>query len=308
MNFQWFQVICFSKSMLGYLKSLCALLQLNLLIVVLVADLCQLLPVMGKPVYAPADGCDSLERHLILNLWRIFQFAELTEVMRQRGDTKFIHLLNKIQVGNVDEDVQKQIRERFIEESDTNYPENVLHVFAENYPTVKHNRKMLDKLPGKMYVINAIDQIPADCKYPETLISLAQNKKQSETGGLAKCLELKAGPKVMVTVNVDIQDMLINGQGGEVVRFEIKNSIVKKVYLEFQDPLVGRNALLSDPFAQQNCFVPLQKCDGNISICKGSIPPSIKRTQFPLMLSWASTIHKVQSLSLEKGVVNFDLQ
>ena len=134
------------------------------LTVALMADLLQLLPVMGKPVYATADGCDSLERHLSLNLWRMFQFAELTEVMRQRGDTKFIHLLNKIQVGNVDEDVQKQIRERFIEESDTNYPENVLHMLAENYPTNKHNRKMLDKLPGKMYIINAIDQIPADCK------------------------------------------------------------------------------------------------------------------------------------------------
>ena len=52
-------------------------------------------------------------------------------------------------------------------------------MFAENYLTVKHNRKMLDKLSGKMYIINAIDQIPADCKYSETLISLAQNKKKS---------------------------------------------------------------------------------------------------------------------------------
>ena len=51
----------------------------------------------------------------------MFQFAELTEVMKQRSETKFINLLNKIRVGNVDEDVQKQIRERFIEESDTNY-------------------------------------------------------------------------------------------------------------------------------------------------------------------------------------------
>ena len=130
-------------------------------------------------------------------------------------------------------------------------------MFAENYPTVKHNRKMLDKLLGKMYKVNAIDQIPADCKYPETLIPLAQNKKQSETGGLAKCLELKVGAKVMVTVNVDIQDILINGQVGEVVGFKIKNSIV---YLKFSDPLVGRYAMLSDH------------------------SPSIKRTQFPLML------------------------
>ena len=101
------------------------------LAVVLVADLLQLPPVMGNPVYVTVDGYDSLERHLALNLWRMLQFAELTEVMRQRGDTKFLYLLNKVQVGNLDEDVQKQIRERFIEESDINYSENVLHMFAE---------------------------------------------------------------------------------------------------------------------------------------------------------------------------------
>ena len=86
------------------------------------------------------------------------------------------------------------------------------------------------------------------------------------------------------------------------------NSIVKKVYLKFQDPLVGRNAMLSDHFAQQNCFAPLQKCDADVPICKGSISPSIKRTQYLFMLSWACTIHKVQGLSLEEGVANFSLQ
>ena len=74
------------------------------LTVVLVADLLQLLPVMGKSVWVS----------------RMFQFSELTEVMRKRGDAKFIDLLYKIRVGNMDEDVQKQIRERLIEESDIN--------------------------------------------------------------------------------------------------------------------------------------------------------------------------------------------
>ena len=36
----------------------------------------------------------------------------------------------------------------------------------EGYPTVKLNHKILDKLPGKTYTINAIDQIPTDSKYP----------------------------------------------------------------------------------------------------------------------------------------------
>ena len=80
----------------------------------LVADLLQLLPVIGKPVYVTVDSCDSLQRHVALNLWHMFQFAKLTEVMRQRSDKKF----NKIWVGNVGEDVQQQIRQMFVEESD----------------------------------------------------------------------------------------------------------------------------------------------------------------------------------------------
>ena len=43
--------------------------------VVLVADLPQLPPVMGKPEYTTVDSCDSLERHLALNLLPMFQFA-----------------------------------------------------------------------------------------------------------------------------------------------------------------------------------------------------------------------------------------
>ena len=80
--------------------------------------------------------------------------------MRQRGDAKFIDLLNKIRVGNIDEDVQKQIRKRFLEESDINYPENALDMYAENYPTVKHNLKILDKFPGKTYTIIQLIRFP----------------------------------------------------------------------------------------------------------------------------------------------------
>ena len=39
--------------------------------------------------------------------------------------------------------------------------------------------------------------------------------------------ELNVGAKVTVIFNFNMQDMLINGQVGEVVGFEIKNSIVQ---------------------------------------------------------------------------------
>ena len=77
----------------------------------------------------------------------MLQFAEFAEGMSERGDTKVTYLLNKIRVRNVDEDVHKQIRERFIALYDINFSGKALYMFAKYYPTLKHNRKMLNKLP-----------------------------------------------------------------------------------------------------------------------------------------------------------------
>ena len=58
----------------------------------------------------------------------------------------------------------------------------------------------------------------------------------------------------------------------------------------------------------QNNWVPIIRTDTHIKIKKHNInSPSIRRTQFPLALSWACTVHKVQGLSLEKAVISFQL-
>ena len=64
----------------------------------------------------------------------------------------------------------------------------------------------------------------------------------------------------------------------------------------------------SSYLGRQNSWVPIEKCDAEIPIKKGSASPSVKRTQFPLILEWTSTVHKVQGLSLEQGVTDFHLR
>ena len=58
----------------------------------------------------------------------------------------------------------------------------------------------------------------------------------------------------------------------------------------------------------QNDLVPINRTDTQIEIKKNDInSPSIRRTQFPLTLAWACTVHKVQGLSLNRAVISFDL-
>ena len=195
------------------------------LTVVLLGDFLQLSPVRGKAIYACVDEIDKIDRLLSLNLWHMFQFAELEEVTRQKCDPEFINLINKIKIGDIDEDVQQKLKARFVNETADNYLQNAVHMFAENYPTVVHDKKILETLPGELHRVNSIDNIPADYKYPLHSIESAQNRKQTDAADLTKCLELKVGTKVVVTVNIDIKDRLINGQVSEVFGFKIVDNI-----------------------------------------------------------------------------------
>ena len=64
----------------------------------------------------------------------------------------------------------------------------------------------------------------------------------------------------------------------------------------------------SDNFTRQHLRVPIEKTAVDIRIKSNKNSFSlIKITQFPLMLAWACTVHKVQGLSLNKVVVGFQL-
>ena len=269
-------------------------------------DFHQLPPIKAAQIFALYHGDDAMQN--IDPLWRMFQMAELDEVMRQKGDNILIDLLNKVRIGELDVDSENILKSRFINQNDPNYPIDAIHIFAENKPANRHNENMLNTNENVLYTIPAVDGIPKNVSQAQ--INRALNKNQSETGGLAAILMLKVNARVMLTSNIDIEDRLINGQIGTVKRvvMNIENKVAK-IYIKFDDSKAGIDALNKDNYGKRNGLVPIETICVSIKL-KTNKPssPVIKRTQFPLMLAWACTVHKVQGLSLEQAVINFDLE
>ena len=73
--------------------------------------------------------------------------------------------------------------------------------------------------------------IPCINSYPkgffQSMINWVKEMKQSQSGRLACDLKLKMGARVMLVINIDIDNRLINGQLGSVVRTKFRNGRVE---------------------------------------------------------------------------------
>ena len=98
---------------------------------------------------------------------------------------------------------------------------------------------------------------------------------------------------MLLTVNLDIQDRLINDQTGNISHTEFAQGGASR--------LKGNEIIF---FRKTKLLGSYEKSEAEIPIKKGATSPSVKFTQFPLILAWASTVHKIQVLSLKQGVAD----
>ena len=220
--------------------------------------------------------------------------------MRQRKDYQFINILNKIREGEKDEHVELKLKSRFFSKDEPLYPESAVHISAENKPVEHHNEVQLDKIDSHSVSIQVIDEIPKHIKFTESQVEPIKQRKRSETGNLAYLLKLKIAAQIMLTVNVNIEYRLVNGLVGAVMQFKVVNEVIV-IYVKFNDANAGFMTMQSDSLARQQHWVPVRKHEVSLGLKENKSQPCIKRTQFPLALSWACTVHKVQSLSLDEG-------
>ena len=210
-------------------------------------------------------------------------------------------------MGDVDGDDEKLFKSKFVMKEDQNYPHQAIHIWAENAPVNQHNAVMLSNVNNQLFCLNAIDILPKNV--PMSVITKTLNRSQMETGGLARLLELKVDARVMLTSNIDVGDKLSNGKIGTVFHIYVDHSKrVSKIYVKFDDESAGLKLRSRDNFARLHNCVPVERVETKIKIrTTKSSSPEIKRTQFPLMLAWACTVHKVQGKQFKECVISFDL-
>jgi hypothetical protein len=270
-----------------------------------VGDFYQLKPVGGSAIFqhAQAYHLDDLSP----SLWDEFQFIEFTEIMRQKGDCEFAEILNNIRTSQPKHNshIDKMLQQRMImvDDNDTSYPNHIMHAYANNKPARERNLKMLSLLPGNDIISKADDSIKTKLPVMPTFPI-----DPNQTGRLMAELHIKIGARVTLTQNINVEDGLTNGSMGTVKHVFFKEQKPEVILVEFDGKNVGADAKKNSTFRQTypTC-VPIKKHCQQFFLNKYKSIEAC-RIQFPLFLSWAVTIHKLQGLTLDEIVVEMSQQ
>ena len=287
-----YEILCMIDSRLRQLKNNEDELFGGLNIIVY-GDLLQLTPVRGNEVFVQPKNMQPA-----IHLWRTFSFCELTENMRQKGDNTFINILNALRIGELKSEHLNILMQKVSNDTTGEFSiENALRIFPTNQQVNDYNEAVLKYFEQKnvqMFNIKAQDQIidsnrNMDNITLDNIIPLDINK----TGGLPKELRIFVGAKVMLRSNIDTDKGLVNGAIGlikEIVwphfrRAQMYESDIPSVRIDF-----GRDGIhLVSPISIQ---FPAKNSYG-----------TAERRMLPIILSWASTVHKMQGSTVDYAVI-----
>ena len=270
--------------------------------IILVGDLMQLRPVKAKYIFDKPKNPKYQPLYEVDSLWRSFKPIILETNFRQGKDSDWSQILNRARIGELTDNDRKILETRRIDPlEDKELYAEAFHVFWTNNETENHNLQKLNELP------TPIEEFKARIIAPPSFRPKITSYGTIDDTQFRKNLKLKVGARVMVTLNIDISDSLINGAIGTVVHFVKSEDLVSAILVTFDDENVGethRNAnrhLIEeiDPNATPIFKSTLEYAGRNRSGNYRGI--KIKITQYALRLSWASTCHKIQGITISKG-------
>lgn len=254
----------------------------------LFGDFGQLPPVMDLPLYTTTTS--SAISDIGSNACQSFHHsALLDQVMRQSGQDPsqvFRDILVHLRNGEVTESDWKHLMTRTPAHiTDTSMFHNALHLFPTVEAVVEHNVTKLHACGQPVATIKAVHSG-----------ANASKGSPDDAGGLEPVVCLAKGARVMLSSNLWVDMVLVNGAMGTIQAICYKTdqappSLPVAITVLF-DHYSGPT--LSDGTVP---ITPLRRSWSSSGI-------SYSRLQLPLKLAWAVTIHKSQGLTLDKVTVD----
>ena len=187
--------------------------------VVVLGDFNQLRPVGDKYIFQSNNSYNAL---VDSPLWSLFELFELTEIMRQKDDKIFATALGNIAKGTVMLDDIDLLKSRIVSNENLEIMGDPIRAFRSNAEVDAYNTKVLANLNTEGATANAYDFCVDDglASIREKVLNNVKNLKTTETYGLPLQIDLKVGAKYMMTVNLDIEDGLVNGACGQLIMID----------------------------------------------------------------------------------------
>ncbi|KAK6165196.1 hypothetical protein SNE40_023581 [Patella caerulea] len=258
--------------------------------IIAVGDFYQLPPVKGRPLYNDNE---------MINLWQDnFKIVQLTEIMRQRDDLTFAQALNRIRTKKNSDEMSVDDINLFSSRV-TGEESDAVHIVSTNKQVNEINLKFLhSKCPDTITI--AAKDYSKDARTGK-MKKLEKYLTRNVDSSLPNELVIGIDARVMLIKNLNVSDGLTNGCFGKVTYITMDNDKPEIIYVKFDDERVG--TILRRENKRSNDNIPEGSTPIEIQEEKVNYRGDIRR-QFPLKLSYSTTVHKVQGLSLSSAVVS----
>jgi len=236
----------------------------------------------------------------------MFDYDELRINMRQKNDVTFKKILGNLRVGTITEEDTEQLRTPYINLISNNPINRISKLCdyiqsfrAKEYVVIVPTNEICDALNQAMLARNnneeieliAQDHVDSAIEYQrkQAYKKLQADNDASMTAGLSRVIKIKKNARVMIRRNIDTSLGFVNGT------LCVVDSVIRLVTGEIEKINVK---------LQSGLIHPIERVKVTFELPAGVY---IDRHQFPLILSYAITVHKSQGISSETVVVDAGL-
>ena len=259
-------------------------------------DLMQLAPTIGRYVFQEPANPEFHITHRLDSRWEMFASVLLEKNHRQGKDKQYADLLNRIRVGVQTEEDLELLSTRVRKEGHKDLKKVQIHIGCKRKDVAERNEKYIMKLSGEPAILRAKHHTPTQKNFKPFI-----SNKDGVVGStqFMSHLILKPKAKVMIIHNIDVPDMLCNGQLGileDMIKTDDKN--VDILVIKLHNGKAGERNREKNPQLKAkypDCvFIERISFQYTVGGKKAEVGTTATVIQFPVRLAHAITAHKIQ--------------